>query len=310
MSQQPGPGQVVAFPTFIGNPDLTPEKATTFTVGVVLNRPFTSGILSNLRISVDYFNVSIRDAIGVSPAATLQQCLDPAYNPLVAGAAGNASQALAAATSDSCAGPRTSIEYSPAPSLGASNIVAAYTNDGTIDIAGIDAQIDWSFDLGPGMVTTNVIANYFTEYKVAELSEVPAFDYVGTFGTTVLGLNPGTFEYRILATLGYRFRDRASLALQWQHLPSVEDSGEAAQQTNQVGNPNSYNIFALNGSFAVNDAVNLRFGVENLFDKDPPLVQFDPTADNAAGQLRGGTYNSLFYDTQGRRFYVGANIEF
>ncbi len=81
------------------------------------------------------------------------------------------------------------------------------------------------------------------------------------------------------------------------------------QVTPTVGAP-SYNLFNLSGSYALTDAVNFRFGVDNLFDKAPPLTNTDPTADNSLGQLRGGGYNGGFYDTQGRRFYFGANIQF
>lgn len=315
-AQQPGPGAGFAFPTLYGNSDLRPEVADTWTAGIVIQSPFTSPALSRLRFSADWFSIKLKNAIGFSPGATLQQCFDPFYNPAVAGAAGSDGvpgtaddTAQAAATSPLCAGETTRVTFDSgfaAPALG--NIRMSYTNDGIVDIQGIDAQLDWGFDLGPGTVTTNIVANYYLHYKVAELSNNPLADYVGTFGTSTAGLNPGAFEYRILATLGYRWGG-ASLSLQWQHLPAVEDSAQAVQDTPTVGAP-SYNLFALNGGYALTEDINLRFGVENLFNKAPPLTNFDPTADVALGQQRGGSYNSLFYDTQGRRFYLGANIRF
>ena len=118
-----------------------------------------------------------------------------------------------------------------------------------------------------------------------------------------------------VTNLGYRIGP-ASIGLQWQHLPSVEDSGEALQPTpNTTGNPKSYNLFALNGSYAMTENMTIRFGVDNLFDKAPPLVNFNTNYDNTGATagvptLRGGSYNSNFYDTLGRRFYVGANVKF
>jgi len=333
VANQPAPGFGFTFPTISGNPDLQPEVADTYTAGIVISSPFTSDLLSRLRLSVDWFQIKLDKAIGVSPAATLQRCLDPFYNPLVTGAATGTSytpavpgafpgappavpgtvvtsaQAQAAALSSACAGATTAVSYDPAPVLGLGRLTATYTNEGKADISGIDAQLDWSADVGPGTVNLNLVGSYYLHYKVKELANNPLVDYTGTFGTTALGLQTGAFEYRLLTNLGYRIGG-LFLNLQWQHLPSVEDSGEAQAPTPNVGNPNSYNIFALNGSYQLTEDINLRFGIDNLFDKDPPLTNYNPSADNALGQLQGGSYNANFYDTLGRRFYVGGNVRF
>jgi outer membrane receptor for ferrienterochelin and colicin len=147
-------------------------------------------------------------------------------------------------------------------------------------------------------------------FKSAALPGVPMVDYVGTQGTGENGLNNGAYEYRVLATLGYSM-DNWSLGVQWQHLPSIEDSTEASFPTPTTGYP-SYNIFHLNGTYSVTDNVNLRFGVENLFDKAPPIgvVNTANTQPSVDGNLPGGQFDSLFYDTNGRRFYLGANFKF
>ncbi|WP_377923196.1 TonB-dependent receptor domain-containing protein [Alteraurantiacibacter lauratis] len=309
LAQQPQPGAGFTFPTLYGNPNLRPEVADTWTAGVVIQSPFTSEAFSRMRLSVDWFSIKLKNAIGFSPGASIQQCLDPTYNTLVTGAANSASQALAAAQSALCTGETTRVVFDSgfaAPALG--NVRMSFTNDGVVDIQGIDAQIDWAFDLGPGTVNLNLLGNYYLHYKVAELSSSPMFDYAGTFGTSSAGLNPGAYEYRILANLGYRF-GAAGINLQWQHLPSVEDTAEATQPTPTIGAP-SYNLFNLSGTYALSDAVNLRFGVDNLFNKAPPYTGVNPTANVAAGLQSGGSFNSLFYDTIGRRFFLGANIQF
>jgi outer membrane receptor protein involved in Fe transport len=134
-------------------------------------------------------------------------------------------------------------------------------------------------------------------------------DYTGTFGTSALGLQLGAYEWKLLTNVGYRVGP-ASIGLQWRHLPSVEDSGEASQPTpNSVGDPNSYDIFGLNGSFDVTDNFTIRGGVDNLFNRAPPLTGYNPNFQNPATS-RGGSYNSSFYDTLGRTFYIGANAKF
>src|SRR5690606_24024055 len=53
-----------------------------------------------------------------------------------------------------------------------------------------------------------------------------------------------------------------------------------------------------------------RFGVDNLFNKAPPLTGYNPanTDPLGTGSLIGGNLGTGFYDDNGRRFYLGANI--
>jgi iron complex outermembrane receptor protein len=315
VAQQPAPGGGFAFPTLVGNAALRPETADTWTAGMVIQSPMTGGPLSRLRLSVDWFNVKIKDAIGFSPGATIQQCFDPFFNPLVTGAAGSASQAQAAAAAAACDG----VAYQPGPFAGSApgigNIVMTYTNSALIDVSGIDAQIDWATDIGPGTLTANVVASYLLHYKVAELASNPLVDYSGTQGTTAGGLNSGnSYEYRIFGTLGYNVGP-ARIALQWQHLPAVEDAAEAVQGATPITGAPSYNVFALQGNYQLTDDIGLRFGVDNLFDKAPPRTGINTANTSPAtnGQLPGGGIGGVgggLYDTLGRRFYLGGNIRF
>nr|WP_166175675.1 TonB-dependent receptor [Altererythrobacter segetis] len=312
---QPAAGGGFSFPTIQGNPNLKPEIADTYTFGVALSSPFSTPLLSRLRLTVDWYQIKLRNAIGVSPAATIQRCFDPFYNPLVTGAAGSPAQAVAAATSNSCAGPTTALTYDPAPGLGLGRVTASYTNEGKANIEGIDAQLDWGADIGPGTLSLNVVGSYYIHYKVKELAHNPMVDYTGTFGTSALGLQTGAYEWRLLTNVGYKVGP-ASLGLQWRHLPSVEDSGQASQPTpNATGDEHPYDLFALNGSFEVTDNFTIRGGIDNLFNRAPPLVNYQTNYDNTGATqglqtLRGGSYNGSFYDTLGRTFYIGANAKF
>src|SRR5690606_14501542 len=74
-----------AFPTLVGNANLVPETADTWTAGLVIQSPVTSGPLSRLRLSVDFYDINIKDVIGAQTVASaLQQCFDATLNPLVA----------------------------------------------------------------------------------------------------------------------------------------------------------------------------------------------------------------------------------
>ena len=287
-----------AFPTTIGNPNLVPETADTWTAGVVINSPFQSAWLNRFRLSVDWFDIHVTDAIGPQTiAVALQQCYDPALNPAWAG-------------SDQDVANSAFCQNVPRNATGAlGNVQVTYANNGEFRVSGIDVQLDWGFDVGPGAVNLNVLANYLLTFESSSLIAadgtelLPIRDYVGSFGTGENGLQGNNYEYRILTTLGYSWGP-AYLGLQWQHLPSIDPVAPP-----NTGYP-SYNLFSLQGRYSITDDINLRFGVDNLFNKAPPLGNFNPTADPSLGQLRGGSYNSTFYDTNGRRFYFGANLRF
>ncbi len=288
-----------AWPTLVGNSSLTTEKADTWTAGVVFNSPFTSPALSRLKLSIDWYDIYVKDAIApLTVAAALQQCFDPTYNPLVL------TDASAAADTAFC----QNIERNQTGSQG--TVYTTYTNNGRFNVQGIDTQLDWAADVGPGTLSANVVLSYLIKYKSAALPTLPMVDYVGTFGTTENGLNSGAYQYRVLTSLNYSV-GKLALGLQWQHLPSVEDSSEATIATTTVGAP-AYDIFHLNGSYAVADNFTIRFGVENLFNRAPPLTNYNPANDSAAtnGLLRGGSYSSGYYDTNGRRFFLGGNVKF
>ncbi len=294
---------------------LKPEVADTWTLGAVIQSPVESGILSRLQLSVDYFNIKVEDPIGLLSVGAMQQlCLDPTYNPAIAGAAGP--DGIAGTADDTAASAIATVACqqvarSPSTGFGALNsnaMTTTYRNDGLVKLSGIDAQLSWSGEVGPGTLFSNVTASYMLDFKAKELDPSPLVDYVGTIGTAVKGLNfGGSIEYRIFASVGYNLGP-ANLSLQWQHTPATEDTQEAISPTDNPGYPAS-NIFNLNGGYQVSDAIRIRFGIDNLFYKRPRLINVDEDPDPAEGELSGGSWN-FFDDTQGRRFSLGANIRF
>jgi len=294
---------------------LRPEVANTWTLGTVIRSPLRDGLLSGLQMSIDYFNIKIKDPIGLLSVGAMQQlCLDPSYNPLINnaagadGVAGTADDQAAAAIATAACG---QVSRSPSTSFSGLNsnaMTTTYRNDGEVKLSGIDVQLSWNGKVGPGRMFTSINGSYMLEFKAKELGPTPLVDYVGTIGTGVKGLNfGGSIQYRIFGTVGYSLGG-ASLSLQWQHTPATEDTQEAISHTDNPGYPSS-NVFNLNGGYQVNNDIRLRFGIDNLFYKRPRLINVDATPDATEGELSGGSWN-FFDDTQGRRFSIGANIRF
>jgi len=342
-ARQPGGGGGFSFSTSVGNqyyrdnidPNYEPlksETADTWTAGLVIQSPMRSGPLSRLNLAIDYFNIKIKDPISrLGEGAQLLRCVSPDFNPLAEGVSGSATSAaqlndpairaaaLAALSGGTCASVfRNSSANADLQFYGQVNsprMIGSYGNDGEIRLSGVDANLSWSSDLGPGSLFVNLNANYMIDFKIQTMTGQPFIDYVGTTGTGALGVNSGSsFEYRIFGTVGYNWGP-ANISMQWQHIPATEDGAEAffLNGLAPVGTDNSglpaYNVFHLNAGYQLNDIVRLRFGVDNVFNIKPPITGIDVNINRDIGELPGGGY-SLFHDVQGRRFSLGANIRF
>lgn len=339
-TRQPfGTGGGASFPVAVGNQyyrdninpnvdPLKPEVADTWTVGAVIQSPISSGPLSRLNLTVDYFNIKIKDPIGNSGGGgVLLRCVSELFNPAAAGVAAGATDAAGLNTPEIRARAQAAIQASTCPDVfrtptnafgstgtfDGARVITTYDNDGLIKLSGIDATVSWSSDVGPGSLFLSLNGNYMLEFAVQPFTGTPMLDYVGTQGTGLKGLNYGSsFEYRIFGTVGYSWGP-ANLSLQWQHTPATEDSGDVnyynglVDEKNNIAGLPAYNLFNLNGSYELNEHLRLRFGVDNLFNKKPPITGY--VLEPGEGQLRGGSY-SLFHDVQGRRFSLGANVRF
>jgi outer membrane receptor protein involved in Fe transport len=303
-------GPAFAFPTLVGNPDVEPESAKTWTVGAVINSPLTNEWLSQLRLSVDYYNIKVDNAIGPLTLDTAQRfCFDPTFNPEISSSAATAAatpfcQAIGRVAGDGALG----------------NVQVTYLNNGRFRTQGIDVQLDWSVPVGPGTFSLNSVFNYLITMKSAPLpaSAGPAgqlVEYAGTLGpagsnaVAENGLNPGSFRWKLLNNFSYSVGP-ANVALQWQHLPAAESIAYPFDNdTPFLGSP-SYDLFNLSGSYNLAEGITLRAGVDNLFDKAPPLTEYNASATGLANTVGGFPINAYFFDQIGRRFYAGVNMKF
>lgn len=285
-----------AFPYFIGNPSLKPEDARTFTVGAVISSPFDNPFARRLRLSLDFYSISVKNAIGLQSGQTLQQlCLDKAFNPTL--------------------DPNTFFcnNFQRGTGGGIGAVQLAYTNTGAFKTKGLDAQVDWNIPLKetvglPGNFGFNSVLNYLFTFKsspfysgVPTASQTPFKEYAGTFAAPDSGLSAnGQYRWKLFTTFSYSLGG-ARVGLQWQHLPSI-----ASGSTNT--GYKAYDVFQLSGSYALTSTFTVRAGVDNLFDKAPAFGNSNPLA--VAPGLPGGAYNTNNYDSIGRRFYFGVNAKF
>jgi len=303
-------GPAFAFPTLVGNPNVEPESAKTWTIGAVINSPFQSAALSGLRLSLDYYNIKVDDAIGPLTLDTAQRfCFDPSFNPAIS------SDPAAAAATPFC---QSIGRVAGDGALG--NVQVTYLNNGRFRTEGIDFQLDWSIPIGPGTFSLNSIVNYLITLKSAPLplsagAAGELVEYAGTLGpagsnaVAENGLNPGSFRWKMLNNFSYSVGP-ANIALQWQHLPAAKSIAYPSTPTTPfVGSP-AYDLFNLSGSFSLAEGITLRAGIDNLFDEAPPLTEYNASTTGLANTIGGFPINAFFFDQIGRRFYAGINMTF
>jgi iron complex outermembrane recepter protein len=277
-------GQVVP-----GNLNLTPEKANTYNFGAVFNAPTNDGVFGDLSLSVDYYNIKIRNVISSIPGATVfSKCFNldgsnPTYSP----------------TNDFC----LPITRDATGQL--SNVFTPFRNLGALQTDGVEIQAHWGvparFISESSKLYVETAIGWLNNYKLQLLPGSPFLDYTGiSVGTA----NPGAVppraapKWKALTTFGYK-SDILGLGLRWRHQGSLKDSSFVTSPATAAFGVDAYNLWDMFATVKATDKMEFRFGVNNLFDKGIPIVNSSQTGTDAA-----------LYDIIGRSFYMGVKVGF
>jgi iron complex outermembrane receptor protein len=288
---QPSAGQINA--TVGGNTNLKPEKADTYTAGVVIT-PF-----SGFSASLDYYYVKIKKAITTpTPADVIGACFG--------------SISASSATSAACTGirrdPTTGVlDGDPAVVFG---VPQRLSNLGQLQTDGIDLILNYKRDVGFATLRFAFNGNYTLHSKFKATPTSINRDCVGYYSVNCSGATGSIqpkFQWSLRSTAT---RGPVDFSVLWRHIDGqkhepldVIDSGPAAAG---FGSIKSYNYFDINIRVAVGEHLTLLASVENLFDKKPPIVG---STIGSTSYNSGNTYPST-YDSLGRAFSVSAKIEF
>lgn len=270
--------------TNIGNINLKPETAKTFTVGAVLRPRLSSPWLNGFSLSVDLYDIKIRDVIStVAGNTALSRC----YNFDGSNPSYSASNVFCGLVTRDAAGQ-------------INNIALPYLNLGGVKTRGVDFQVDYQLDLGAvgvangAKLSLNSQVSYLDSYQVQNLVGTPYQEFRGTIDYTN-NLPLPRWRWLTSANVVYGGFD---LGVRWRHLNAMRDVSSVISTVVAPGVP-AYNVFDITGRITVNERFVLRMGVTNLTDRDPPVVQ------GTAGFTVPGTY-----DVVGRSFYVGVTTRF
>ncbi len=271
--------------TRVGNKLLQPESADTYTLGVVFQPAFESAALSDLVISIDYYDIAIDGVIGVTTGGRV---LDKCFNK-------DGSNPAYDVNNFNC---QLLVRNTATGRL--DNVLEPTVNLAAIKTQGVDVQFDWGMDVGSSnaRVSVNSIISHLLEYEI-EAAEGAGFDdYKGTVGPATRGRIGSLPEWKANTQFRYERGEWAG-GLRWKFIDEMRSLSTVTNPNSTTLGTDSSHIFDLFGSWRMNDTLVVNAGIGNLADTAPPVV------DGVPGRTEPSTYEIL-----GRTFYVGARVNF
>ena len=272
-----------------GNLDLKPESADTYSFGVVLRSTSDDPRFSHMSASVDYYNIAVTDTIGtVGANAILDDCYSAVTNPTYS-ITNNYCQLISRQSSTGLL----------------KDIANPLLNLGDYKTSGIDLQVDWSapFDSvglpsALGSLSLNLLVNYLDDFLIQSTPTAPVLDFAGTIGNTQIDQYADAHpKWKATTTLSWNI-EPVTASLRWRYIDGMKDYAFVGTSSTGPGAP-AVNYFDLDGSWTVRPGLQLSAGIENLLDKQPPVLPW----------MSFGT-DIYTYDIIGRRGFIKLSSKF
>ncbi|WP_136163769.1 TonB-dependent receptor domain-containing protein [Sphingomonas flavalba] len=278
-----------------GNPNLKPETANTLSFGTVIQPSF----IPRLSISLDYFDIKVKGMVGsVNPTLSLKNCLETGEQYFCDLIVRN---------------PNTgSLWQGDVGHFERFNV-----NTGSLKTTGLDVNVDYRTDLANlvgselGSLNFNLVGTYLGKFETTPLPGSPQsdiYDCAGLYGGLCGRPRP---EWRHKFTTTWNTPWDLSVGVTWRYTSAVNIASTSSQPAlngsyalvdKELG---SRSYFDLTVGYEIRKDFNLRVGVNNIFDRDPPLTTSTAIEDGG----NGNTYPQ-YYDAMGRYFFAGASVNF
>jgi outer membrane receptor protein involved in Fe transport len=262
--------QVQAFA--FGNPDLKPETAKSDTVGFVFQPDWFP--VGNLVATVDYYKISIVDAIGTRGAQTV---LNSCYVNL--GSAGQSASDCARITRDPVTGQ-------------VSGVNTSIGNVTFVDTIGTDISVKWSDDVYDGKLALDL-----------SLSLLDSYNSGGTEfkGTTDGGIGGSTPDYKGILSATYKKGDFTYYG-RMTYVPPMDQNQLLGSAPGFLPDTPEAKYFDATLVWNVNTNLSLVGNVQNLFDELPPQT--------GSGIFAQANTDVQTYRVLGRAFNISAKYKF
>ena len=259
------------------NPDLNPEKATTWTAGFDFAPTFWNGFSLNFT----FFDVNFKDRLATPDRITGVLPQEELFAPIITR---NPDIATVQALFDTPGFLNFLGDDDPA---NVAAIVDARLNNVAItDIRGFDITAAYSVDTSVGQIGVSLNANHFIDFKEALTSSAPLIEVVDTLN------NPANWRLRNSFTWASEFGLRSSAFVNFVdgYVDNISDPERKVASWTTVDLQLAYD-FGSRNSNSWFDGVSLSVSAINVFDEDPPFVNnsvfvgFDPENANPQGRF-------------------------
>jgi len=275
-----------------GNAQLRPETANTLTLGVVLTP------IRNFTATVDYWRIKIDQVINnPDPSILINQCIF---------------------TGQFC----NLVRRDPTNAtlwLPGGSITATLQNLSRQDTSGVDFGASYTGRMGAlGGYGVLFNGSYLLKFEQEPFPGLGTFDCAGYYGgATSCGSPNPKWRHKVRGTWATPWN--LDLALTWRHIKSVDHFGlNPSPLLNSVALGNgpvpatdehlaTRDYIDLAALWNINKTFSLRAGINNIFDRDPPIV-----SSTAAGPSVFGNGNAFpqTYDALGRLVFMNLTMKF
>jgi iron complex outermembrane receptor protein len=276
-----------------GNPSLKTETVDTVIIGMA----FTPRFIPGLAVSVDHFDIKVRNVIGSAGAdLIITQCVqtgDPFYCSKINRSPGSGSLWL---TNDGF-------------------IRDTQFNLGQYRTQGVDLSASYRVPLAAmgldrfGRLDVAMDATLLDSLVTQPLPTGGSYDCAGRYGTICLMPAP---KWKHKARASWQTPWNVTGTLTWRHIGGVDV--DRASGNSFLAGPvdavdaklKAVDYFDLVATWRIKANYTLRLGANNVFDVEPPLVG----ANHLAPVFGNGSTYSQVYDTLGRYLFVGLTAQF
>jgi len=275
------------------NPELKPSTAHEWAAGFVYTPKYVKG----LSLSVDYSQIKQKDIIGTVPSNTIIQDVETngTASPYISYVH------LNSPTGAELSGPGGISSHSPQQIY----VIQTLVNLAGQNVHSTDIQLDYMWNTGFGKFDVTSTWTWYNSYTLALIPTEPFYQYSGYASG-----NEGTIpKWRTYTTVDYKVAGWDAV-LGMTYISSVQDIGTGGDD--QYGFEHVASFFAFDGQLSYQfkklhvgyglDGLKVTLGVNNMFDRQPPLA-INAFPDTNADV---GTYDGAI----GRMWYVSASYKF
>jgi iron complex outermembrane recepter protein len=287
-----------------GNPNLKPEIADTYTVGLV----FTPTVLPNLNATIDFYDIKIKNVI---TSYTANLIVDECVNANVSSFCNSTQEGQFVGVHRDAAG---SLWFSPNGYVG-----DPILNLGYLLARGMDVGVHYRQDIPSlGHMDMSLAGTYTSSFITQPFPGSGTYDCAGYYGATCG--NPVPKWKHVFSDTWTLPIPGLSFTARWRYLAATRiELTNASPLLQTVANVKVYQAYSeipsfsyidLSAAYQVTKGVTLRLGVNNVMDKDPPiLAATNPGYSLPPPFFNGNTYPQV-YDTLGRFLFANVTIDF